>query len=620
MQSTSHLLPTMPNEFEVLRSLSKSIKSHPKLGVQCGTYFCPKSHSFFNHYFRSLVDPSTTLCVCGMYTQRPECLNTSSASLNQESAIFDYNYDQEPDSSNLQSSPHQMHTVSAIERQRKKSAFGDISENLIHSEIFHKYNCKFIGSALALFRDEEDVLRPFLRLSYTEKVGIARILRSNPKELGAILDISAEDEYFIEEFKEYNGTDTQEIFERLGKCFPPLRKFTLKDMLDSHVGTLQDPLAPPTRCLQTCPLSCQQSSRTTRALHVPSNLSASMLLTPTETPRNAGKGNQFPTFCCTYSCGGTFQKEGHRNNHELNHHDGKRRITCQHVGCKVEVATEPGYVVHHNRKHKPCKTSTSCIHSENVRPPKTASSCGYCGKLFQGESNFTARGEHITKKHHKPKDPKDCKTTKEWSRNVQLEGNNGTEGMFSRPELAGWIDFKEKRTQLHGVSNLCWEKAPEEKWEKLLELIEHGAVIDDGPQWGFPADVVRNIFEETYNLAVPQSSRSTPLQYPERATYLGVEPSAYHLNPEMSHKDATWEHFLSDLDGHGERSHVGDDPNSSSYQHKWTSVGHEGPCISCEAISSIYYMCSECHSNRCGNCYKYPSQCERLNAWMTHCS
>lgn len=607
----------MLNEFEVFLSLSKSNGSHPKLNTECGTYLRPTSHSSFNHnhFLRSLVDPLTTLCVCGMYNQRPEGLNASSAFLSQECDNFDYSYNKEPAISNPQCSPHQMQIVSAIETQKEKSAVGNPSENLKHSEIFHKYNCNFIRSALALFRDEEDILRPLLRLSCAEKVGIARILRSKPKELGAILDISAEDESFIGEFKDYNETDMQENVERRGKCFPSLRKCTLKDMSDR----LQDPLAAPGRHLQTYPLSTQQSPRSMIALPVPSSLSASILLTSTEMPRNAGKGNQFPTFCCTYSCGETFQKEGHRKNHELNHHDGKRKITCQHDDCKVEVATEPGYIVHHNRKHKLCKTSTGCRNSgEYARPPKTASSCGYCGKLFQGEANFTSRGEHITREHHKPKDPKDHRTTREWSRNIQLEGKNGTEGMFSRPELAGWIHFKEKQTQPHGVSRFCWEKAPQEKWEKLLEMIEHGAVIDDGVRWGFSADVVQNIFEEAYNLAVPQTLRSRD---PEHLTYDGVEPSTYHLDPEISHKDATSEHFLSNQDGHGEHSLVGEDPNSSSTQHQWTSVAHEGPCKACNANSAIYYICSECCSNGCRNCYEYPYPCARPDTWwMTPCS
>jgi hypothetical protein len=346
---------------------------------------------------------------------------------------------------------------------------------------------------------------------------------------------------------------------------------------------------------------------------VSSNFSTSILPSSIETQTDAGRGDLLPTYCCTYFCGRTFQKEGFRNTHELNHHNGKRKITCQHDGCEVEADTKPAYVVHHNKKHNGCEAVTSCGHSgEYLRPPKTASSCGYCGRLFQGGSNFTARCEHITKEHHKPKDPKLSKTTEDWSRNIQLEGKNGVGGMFSRRELVGWMSFKEKRTGPHALSKLCWKGVSQEKWERLLELIEYGAVIDDGPQWGFSDSMVQDVFEEAFNLAIPQPSRLIPQECLERITYPDVESAAYNSNSDMSEGVATLEHFLPDPHGH-----VGDDPSSTSDQHQWMSLRDEGPCAFCKANDSTYNECTKCGHRVCEGCYEYVDYFVTCKRWDT---
>jgi hypothetical protein len=152
-----------------------------------------------------------------MYNQQPECLNTGSPSSDHEHIVVDYDHHQESAGSNSRSSLHEMPPTSATEWPRRKSAYSDVPENLKVDEVFRKYNRSYIESALALFRDHGDVLRPFLRLSHIEKVNISSIVRNHPKELGAILDISAEDGSFIERFSNYKDTGIQDIFSQLGK-------------------------------------------------------------------------------------------------------------------------------------------------------------------------------------------------------------------------------------------------------------------------------------------------------------------------------------------------------------------------------------------------------------------
>ncbi|KAF2809073.1 uncharacterized protein BDZ99DRAFT_44970 [Mytilinidion resinicola] len=419
-----------------------------------------------------------------MQNQQYHSPNVGSLSSPQHSTQLDRNQDQQQASNNLQSSQHQESISPETGRSRQYSALNKVSENPQFSHIFRKYNPNHIQSALALFREKEDLLRPFEKFSDVEMDGIARLLRSCPEKLAAVLDIWADHKSFIHEFKDYEDADLQNVFEQS----------------HNRIRTLPSPIILPAKRLQTQPLSrVQHPSQTCLVLDISPT---SLPLSSTETPKEASNSDQVPRFRCTYICGRTFRREGHRNNHELTHHDGKRKIACQHTGCKGEVGTEPAYIVHHNRKHKHCDLQESCRHSgEYLRPPKTASSCGYCGKLFEGESNFKDRGDHITRDHHTPKDPKDRKTASEWSRNVQLEGKNGAEGMFSRQELAGWKDFKKKRAWLRCVSsNFSWECVPEKKWIDFLETIEHGAVIGNGTHWEFTDDVVQ----------CPRTMRSVP--------------------------------------------------------------------------------------------------------------
>lgn len=539
-----------------------------------------------------------------MQNQQYLSLNTGSLSSPQHRAQLDSDQDQHA-GSNLQYSQHQEYVSPATGRPKQYSALNKVSENPQFSHIFRKYHPNYIQSALALFRDKEDLLRPFERFSDVEKDGIARLLRSCPEKLVAVLDISADDRSFIQEFKDYGDADIQKVFEQLRMCISLRRKHMLKESLDNQIRTLPNPVVPPAKRLQTQPLSRVQHP--SQSILFFDNSPTSLPLFPTETPKEASNSNQFPEYRCTYICGETFKREGNRNNHELTHHDGKRKIACQHTGCKVEVHTEPAYIVHHNRKHKHCELLESCRHSgEYLRPPKTASSCGYCGKLFEGESNFKDRGDHITREHHMPKDPKDRKAAREWSRNVQLEGKNGAEGMFSRQELAGWRDFKKQRARLHGISsNFSWERVPEKKWINFLELIEHGAAIADGAHWEFTDDVVRDIFDQAFKLGVHNYPATMSSHHAKRAAHPNIEPSAFLCTTETSFENVMQQPPDSGNGDCDESNDLDDNLNSISARHQWVSIDPEDQCRSCDADNPTQFACLKCNGRSCGACWEY---------------
>lgn len=131
-----------------------------------------------------------------MQNQQYLSLNTGSLSSPQHRAQLDSDQDQHA-GGNLQYSQHQEYVSPATGRSKQYSALNKVSENPQFSHIFRKYHPNYIQSALALFRDKEDLLRPFERLSDVEKDGIARLLRSCPEKLVAVLDISADDRSFI---------------------------------------------------------------------------------------------------------------------------------------------------------------------------------------------------------------------------------------------------------------------------------------------------------------------------------------------------------------------------------------------------------------------------------------
>lgn len=536
-----------------------------------------------------------------MQNQQSLSLSPGPLSSPQHHILLNRNQDQQQASGDHQFPQHQDYVSPATRSSRQYSVFNKVPENSQFSHIFHKYSTNYIRSALALFRDEEDLLRPFERFSDVEMGGIVRLLRTCPEKLVAVLDIWADDRSFIQEFKDYEDTDIQKMSEQLRTCILLRREYVLKESLGNHIRTLPNPLEHPAKRLRTQSLSRVQHLSQPGFLHDKSP--ASLPLSSTQIPKEAGHSDQPLKFRCTYDCGNTFKKQGHRNNHELNHHDGKRKISCQHTGCKVEVDTEPAYTVHHNRIHKYCEVRESCGRSgKYLRPPKTASSCGYCGKLFEGESNFKDRSDHIKTEHHSPK-AKDHKTAREWSRNVQLEGKNGAEGMFSRQELVSWRVFREERTQLQGIStNFSWEQVPKERWINLLELIEHGATIDNGPQWGFTDDVVQVIFEEAFKLAVHHRPGAISSHYTNHAAHPNVEPSAFLCITETSYGNAMLQPPDSGDGDCGESNNLDANVDLNSALHQWKAIDYEGQCRFCHADDPTQYTCRKCNLNSCESC------------------